>query len=131
MPHIGKNEKIIIVDVGVGKNMNGYLNYRIRDFKEGYQFHAAVNTHPDKNHYRGFQYVFDNENVWFESVYHIEILERTGDDTLGPVENGFLTDIRNIRAEARRLYRDDSVGAVWNCGDLSWDGMAQLGCALF
>ena len=113
-PQVGEKEKIMIIDAGMGGNMDGYLNYRFRDFKTRFTFHAAVITHPDSDHYRGFKPVFENERISFERVYHNGLMERVGDDLLGPVQDGFLTDIRFSRAAAQALYADPAVrGRKW------------------
>jgi len=113
-PHAGNQEKIMIIDAGIGDNMKGYLEYRFRDFKKKFKFHAAIATHPDSDHYRGFQKVFDNAQVSFQNVYHNGLMERTGKDLLGPVEDGFLTDIRASKTAARNLYSDATVrGGKW------------------
>ncbi len=103
-PKIGAREKIMIVDAGKGDNMKGFLNYRFRDFKKKFKFHAAVITHPDNDHYLGFQKVFDNEQISFEQVYHNGILERTGPKLFGEVKDGFLMDVRGSKTAARQLY---------------------------
>ena len=116
IPQIGSKEKILIIDAGLGDNMKGYLDYRFRDFKKKFNFHAAVVTHPDSDHYQGFQKIFDNPQISFEHVYHNGILERTGPSklSLGPVEKGFLLDIRASKMAARQLYSQDTVrGEKW------------------
>lgn len=105
---VGKKERIMIIDAGDGDNMKRYLHWRFRDFKKVFRFHAAIVTHPDQDHYRGFQDVFDNDNVHFEHVYHNGILERTGSNTLGSVKKGFLTDIRTSKTAANNLYKDQA-----------------------
>ena len=50
IPQIGSKEKIMIIDAGLGGNMKGYLNYRFRDFKKKFAFHAVIVTHPDSDH---------------------------------------------------------------------------------
>ncbi|WP_308367785.1 MULTISPECIES: hypothetical protein [unclassified Microbulbifer] len=113
-PLIGTREKILIIDAGISDNMKGYLEYRFRDFKNKFRFHAAVITHPDSDHYRGFQKVFENPQISFENVYHNGLMERTGPDLLGPLEGGFLTDIRPTKLSARALYADPAVrGGKW------------------
>ena len=113
-PQIGAKEKIMIIDAGLGDNMKGYLDYRFRDFKKKFTFHAAIATHPDSDHYRGFQKIFDNEQVSFEHVYHNGLMERTGDDLLGPETDGFITDIRASKTAARHLYSNAAVrGGKW------------------
>jgi beta-lactamase superfamily II metal-dependent hydrolase len=101
IPQVGSKEKIMIIDAGLGDNMKGYLDYRFRDFKKKFTFHAAIVTHPDSDHYQGFQDIFDNEQISFKHVYHNGILERTGSQSLGLVEKGFLTDIRASKTAAR------------------------------
>ncbi len=54
IPQVGAKEKIMIIDAGLGDHMKGYLNYRFRDFKKKFSFHAAIITHPDSDHYQGF-----------------------------------------------------------------------------
>ena len=104
----------MIIDAGIGDNMKGYLEYRFRDFKKKFKFHAAIATHPDSDHYRGFQKVFDNPQVSFEHVYHNGLMERTGEDLLGPITDGFLTDIRASKTAAKNLYSDPAVrGGKW------------------
>ena len=77
-PQVGAREKIMIIDAGIGENMKGYLEYRFRDFKKKFTFHAAIATHPDGDHYRGLQKVFDNPQISFENVYHNGLMERMG-----------------------------------------------------
>lgn len=113
-PDTGAAERIMIIDAGAGGNMAGYLNWRFRDFANEFTFHAAVVTHSDADHYRGFQEIFEHPRIRLENVYHNGLMERTGDDLLGPEEDGFLTDIRPDTASARALYADSSVrGRKW------------------
>jgi len=127
-PMVGARERIMIIDAGVGDNMAGYLNYRFRDFKKKFTFHAAVITHPDSDHYRGFKPVFENEQVSFEHVYHNGLMERTGSQPLGPVTDGFLTDIKASKTAARRLYDNKAVrGRKWY-PELIWTALNSSRC---
>ncbi len=117
------SEQIVIIDAGVGDNMDRYLKWRFRDFKTAFRFHAAVVTHPDKDHYYGFQDIFENEQVSFDVVYHNGLLERTGDDLLGPLEDGLLTDIRVTKGEAHALYSDDAVRGGKRYPKLLWTAL--------
>lgn len=116
-------EKVMIIDAGVGDNMDRYLKYRFRDFKRKFKFHAAVITHPDSDHYQGFQEIFDNEQISFENVYHNGLMERTGSKLLGPVTQGFLTDIRASKTSARQLYQDASVRGRKRYPKLIWTAL--------
>jgi len=122
-PLIGSKEKIMIIDAGSGDNMKGYLDYRFRDFKKRFTFHSAIITHPDSDHYRGFQKVFENKQISFEHVYHNGLMERTGEDLLGPATDGFLTDIRASKTAVRNLYSNSAVrGGKWYA-ELIWTAL--------
>ena len=78
---------------------------------------------PDSDHYRGFQKVFENEQILFKYVYHNGLMERTGDDLLGLVTDGFLTDIRASKTAARNLYSNAAVrGGKWY-SELIWTAL--------
>jgi len=124
-PRTGPQEKIMIIDAGIGDNMKRYLNYRFRDFRKKFTFHAAIATHPDTDHYLGFQDVFENEQISFEHVYHNGLMERTGDDLLGPVEDGFLTDIRASKTAARNLYSNADVRGGKMYPKLIWTALTS------
>jgi len=122
-PLIGSKEKIMIIDAGSGDNMKGYLDYRFRDFKKRFTFHSAIITHPDSDHYRGFQKMFENKQISFEHVYHNGLMERTGEDLLGPATDGFLTDIRASKTAVRNLYSNSAVrGGKWYA-ELIWTAL--------
>lgn len=95
--------RIIVVDAGVGSNMNGFLKWRFRDFPESGRIHAAIITHPDKDHYNGFSRVFRNTDLTIDNVYHNGLVERTGDDLLGTMADGYLTDLVQDHAAAKAL----------------------------
>ena len=95
--------RIVVIDAGVGDNMNSYLRWRFRDFPEIGKIHAAVITHPDKDHYYGFSKVFSNSNFKIAHVYHNGIIEREGAERLGPANHGYLTDIIFSDSQARKL----------------------------
>ena len=69
--------RIIVVDAGVGSNMNGFLKWRFRDFPETGSIHAAIITHSDKDHYNGFASVFRNTNLRIKNVYHSGLVENS------------------------------------------------------
>ena len=123
IPQVGAKEKIMIIDAGLGDHMKGYLNYRFRDFKKKFGFHAAIITHPDNDHYQGFQDIFDNEQISFDHVYHNGLLERTGKKPLGTVEQGFLTDIRASKTSARTLYSQTAVRGKKRYPKLLWTAL--------
>lgn len=122
-PQVGARETVMVIDAGAGENMRGYLDYRFRDFKTKFKFHAAIISHSDSDHYRGFQPIFDNPQISFEHVYHNGLMERAGDDLLGPVNDGYLTDIRPTNASAKALYSDAEVRGSKQYAALIWTAL--------
>lgn len=98
---ITPDDRHVLVDAGVSDNMLRFLRWRYAGFKNKWTFDAAVITHPDQDHYAGFQGIFQEPNVYFRTVYHNGIVERDATDTLGPSQTvggvKYLTDI--IRTE--------------------------------
>lgn len=95
--------RIIVIDAGVGSNTSGFLRWRFRDFPETGNIHAAIITHPDKDHYNGFSSIFRNKRLKIENVYHNGLVERVGDDLLGPLKDGYLTEIVQDHGDAKTL----------------------------
>lgn len=87
------DDKVILIDAGVGNNMFRFLNWRynLRRRKvvgvEGVQAgdsgavtpfpmdHVFI-SHPDKDHYNGFQDLFESGKVSVQNIYHNGIVER-------------------------------------------------------
>lgn len=74
-PETGGDERIIVIDAGEGDNMARFLNGRFRTYR-GFNFDAAVITHPDMDHYLGFRSIFENHKIGFRTVYHSGLVER-------------------------------------------------------
>jgi beta-lactamase superfamily II metal-dependent hydrolase len=107
----GPDERIIVIDAGIADNMLGFLKWRFGKLKTEFRFHAAVVTHPDQDHYKGFQPIFEHDNVRFSRVYHNGICERASGDVLGPSDAAgkFLTGIVPTDIAIRALYADPLV----------------------
>ena len=103
----GEDEKRIVVDAGADSNMSRFLGWRFRLGKNtGVKMHAAVITHSDKDHYGGFQALFDSPHLTFENVYHNGIAERAGANIFGPIQNGWLTDLADTHERIDAIYAD-------------------------
>ncbi len=90
------DDKHIIIDAGKTDNMNRYLSWRFNlyDRKKPLSFPLTlVISHSDLDHYQGFSYVFDNDKIKVDTIYHNGLVERPGNDRLGPKKEGYLTDI--------------------------------------
>ncbi len=107
----GADERIMIIDAGIADNMLGFLKWRFGKLKNEFRFHAAVVTHPDQDHYQGFQGIFDHDKVRFDRVYHNGICERANGAVLGPTDSTgkFLSAIVATDAGMRALYGDPAV----------------------
>jgi beta-lactamase superfamily II metal-dependent hydrolase len=74
-PEGGQEERIIVMDAGEGRNMQAFLNGRFKAYR-GFDFHAAVITHPDMDHYLGFKAIFADHDIGFRTIYHNGLVER-------------------------------------------------------
>ena len=94
------DDDIILIDAGVGSNMNRFLSWRYNlrsrnikrapDFdkdapeQEPWRIDHVVISHPDNDHYYGFLDVFENPKLRFDTIYHNGIVERPdGDEETG------------------------------------------------
>ena len=102
-PGAHDDPRILVVDAGVGSNVNRFLKWRFRDFPNTGNLHCAIITHPDKDHYNGFSPVFKNDDFKIDHIYHNGLVERTGSDLLGPVKQGYLVDIIGDHNAAKAL----------------------------
>lgn len=109
---ITPDDKFHLIDAGEGKNMASYLHWKFNLGGGGTNpvvFKNAIISHPDQDHYRGFSYILDEPRVRFENVYHNGIVERTGDDPLGPRVGNFLTDVVTNEQELNAILDDDAL----------------------
>ncbi|TMM53876.1 hypothetical protein FEE95_18440 [Maribacter algarum] len=75
-PERDQDERIMIIDAGKGDNMNAFLERRFKTYRDKFQFEAAILTHPDNDHYLGFESIFANKKIGFNNVYHNGLNER-------------------------------------------------------
>ncbi|MGB3799539.1 MAG: hypothetical protein WA952_06955 [Lewinella sp.] len=119
-PERDEDEKVVVIDAGEAKHMRAFLDGRFGAYR-GFQFEAAVITHPDTDHYLGFTNIFDDPNIGFNTVYHNGLVERPtggGFDKVGGVTedppgsgNYFIDDLAVDRADILRLFGDpDTFG---------------------
>lgn len=74
-PETGDRERILVIDAGDGANMRAFLAARFQTSR-GFDFSAAVITHPDSDHYYGFRSIFADAGIGFETIYHNGLVER-------------------------------------------------------
>jgi beta-lactamase superfamily II metal-dependent hydrolase len=107
-------DKHILIDAGTGDNMYRFLRWRYGGFSSPWEFEAAVISHPDADHYSGFDPIFDEPNVTIRTVCHNGIMERTGKNSLGPRTTSgsprYLTDLIQSTDDLRNFL---SVPSRW------------------
>lgn len=93
---ITPDDRKLVVDAGERDNMARFLKWKFNYFAKPMKMDAAVISHPDSDHYRGFDAVFDVKNLSFEQLFHNGIVERTGKNTLGRKEGSRPSYVRTI-----------------------------------
>jgi len=69
--------RAMVIDAGEGDNMRRFLNWRFDRFETPVTFECGVITHPDKDHYGGFDDLFQAApKLRFETIYHNGLVER-------------------------------------------------------
>lgn len=94
-------ERIIVIDAGKYGHMRKFLDERFKAYRDGFDFHAAVITHPDADHYYGFNRILSSAEITFEHLYHngmvelnsAEDMSRIGGTTPGPDGTPYVTTI--------------------------------------
>ena len=105
------DDQHIIVDAGISDNMNRYLTWRFYLYyrKKPLPFpFISIISHSDKDHYKGFQQVFDNKNIKFAHLYHNGLVERPGPKPLGIKKNGYITGLVQTNDQMRALISDEN-----------------------
>ncbi|MCR9202876.1 MAG: MBL fold metallo-hydrolase [Planctomycetaceae bacterium] len=129
-------DEVILIDAGVGSNMNRFLSWRYnlrgRNVKRAADFddtkgeqspfpidHVVI-SHPDNDHYFGFLDVFNNLKLQFKNVYHNGIVERP--DDLDPDPNlNYSDDLGGYTKGTRPAYVWDVVSTTSRMKKISGD----------
>ena len=85
-PESGENERIMVIDAGERWNMRNFLNGRFKAYR-GFDFDSAVITHPDRDHYLGFEAIFADHDIGFGTIYHSGLVERPVSGTFAKLGN--------------------------------------------
>ena len=119
-PEQARRERIMVIDAGEGGNMQAFLNARFKAYR-GFNFHAAVITHPDRDHYYGFKSIFEDHDIGFRTIYHNGLAEKPVSGTfkkLGGVTPKdpvtglkYLKEMAEDTADIEALFSDpDAIG---------------------
>ena len=121
-PETDDREGVIVVDAGKMDNMKRFLNGRFSAYR-GFEFDAAVITHPDNDHYLGFEDVFGDRRIGFRTVWHNGLIERAvsgtwekiGRQTKDPVSGrSYFDDLGETGDDVRRLLPDRAANARYD-----------------
>lgn len=121
-PERDDKERIIVIDAGEGDEMGEFLDQRFGAYRTGFRFHAAVITHPDKDHYLGFGKIFGSGKVKFRRLYHSGLVERpvsgewpkAGGKTRDPVTGvWYLENLVETDAEMRQVFSGPTNNMVY------------------
>jgi len=116
-PETAQEERIMIIDAGEGGNMFAFLNGRFKAYR-GFDFEAAIITHPDMDHYLGFEDIFADHDIGFKTIYHSGLVERPvsgyfeklGGVTIDPATGDkYLEDLATSTADIEDIFGDSSV----------------------
>lgn len=71
------DDKKFVIDAGIGDNMYRYLRWRFRGFEKAHtDFDGIIITHPDADHYKGFERLLKDSAVRATNVWHNGLMER-------------------------------------------------------
>lgn len=119
----GNAQQTLIVDAGQFSNMHNFLKWRFRYLDSNAAFHAAVITHPDQDHYRGFVPIFNDPRISFQCVYHNGLMERKtarDEDVIGVPVGGYCTEIFEDRAAVAPFVGDPAMRGSKTYPKLLW-----------
>jgi beta-lactamase superfamily II metal-dependent hydrolase len=108
-------DEFLLVDAGQLDNMLRFLYWRFNLRRHPgltIDFDVGVITHPDQDHYGGFDALFDSDHFHFRSLYHNGLVERSGAglgtrQRIGDVT--YQTDVVSDMAALRTIIDDDAL----------------------
>jgi beta-lactamase superfamily II metal-dependent hydrolase len=107
MPKAGKAPRRMVIDAGASNNMVRFLKDKFRAGATKTNFEAFVITHPDQDHYYGFDPIFDEARFTVDTVYHSGLVERQSSangDVLGATKKvGTQTYVTGLVASKSQL----------------------------
>ncbi len=114
-------ERIIVIDAGKSGHMREFLDGRFKAYRNGFNFHAAMITHPDADHYYGFNRILSTEKITFDRLYHNGIVElnseknfnRVGGTRIGRDGEPYLAKIVPDDETMRDLFHSSNDRKNW------------------
>ena len=108
-------DRFIVVDAGKADNLFWFLRWRFNlraDPTRVLHLDHVVISHSDEDHYGGFDSIFESAQFTIGTLHHNGLIERTGDDLLGPrsPDGKYQTDLVRTTTALRRLLTSDAIG---------------------
>lgn len=104
------DDKNILIDAGESDNMYRFLRWRFNLDNNDYRvpIQHLIISHSDSDHYNGFKYIINSPRFAIQNIHHNGIVERTGTNSLGPLDSTrkYLTDVISTHAQAKQLLED-------------------------
>ena len=115
-PERDGTERIMVIDAGKTFHMAEFLEQRFKiiENKANLKFHAAIITHPDEDHYGGYEAIFRDTKAVFRHLYHSGLVERPvagsfekcgGKSKLAGDKVAYLRNLAVTDAETRALFQ--------------------------
>jgi beta-lactamase superfamily II metal-dependent hydrolase len=104
-------DQVLLVDAGVSDNLYRFLDWRFHFLGGVREFDAAIITHPDSDHYRGFSAVFRQPNIRLKRVYHNGIMEQNGKPFGPEVTEGtvkYVAELMETHQEMEAFLADEA-----------------------
>ena len=114
-PERDDSEAVIVIDAGISEHMHDFLSRRFKPYNDDFRFHAAIITHPDEDHYGGFESIFSTPGFGFDVVYHNGLVERPVSGTFAKLGGthkdaatgvSYITDLAVGKAEIEQHFGD-------------------------
>jgi beta-lactamase superfamily II metal-dependent hydrolase len=108
------DDKKYVIDAGDRDNMYRYLRWRFAGFSKTHtDFDGLIITHPDRDHYNGFNQLIEDPEVEAENIWHNGLMEQfevgaNGQQASRPKSTLGQTKIENGRRYITELIEDDS-----------------------
>ena len=121
--------RAMLIDAGEKDSMMRYVKYRFMypSVKRPKVIHAGIISHPDQDHYKGFQPLFKQAGISFETLYHNGLVERKGDSVLGEstgTKPKLFTHLIKSRAQLKTLLdKDAQIPGRKNYPDMLREGL--------
>lgn len=115
------DDEFLVIDAGEKDNLYRFLRWRfnLRNHPEReIRLKAGILSHPDSDHYRGFDPLFASDQLRFDTIYHNCLVERRGDDRLGTRREvdgvDYVAEVIRDQEGVERIVGDDrNVGRTW------------------